>query len=95
MVEFMERFLLTKINALLSTFDFGVDKDFGVEKFNFSHLDQIRAFPSDPEINFLREKYGKYKFTHMAENWNSFQRNIINQKKFTFLNMDLETKVST
>ena len=55
------------------------------EKFNFSHLDQIRAFPSDPEINFLKERYGKYKFTHMAENWNNFQRNIINQKKFTFL----------
>ena len=54
-------------------------------KFNFSHLDLIRAFPSDPEINFLKKKYGKYKFTHMAENWDNFQRIIINQKKFTFL----------
>ena len=54
-------------------------------KFSFSDLDQIRAFPSDTEINFLKKKYGKYKFTHMAENWDNFQKDIINKRKFTFL----------
>ena len=55
------------------------------KSFNFSDLEKIRAFPSDLEINFLRKKYGKYKFTHMAEHWDIFQKNIINKNKYTFL----------
>ena len=70
----------TWIRSFLSSYIYTKGK-----KFNFSDLKQIRAFPSDPEINFLKNKYGKFKFTHMAENWDNFQKNIIKKRKFTFL----------
>ena len=55
------------------------------KSFNFNDLDKIKSFPSDDEINFLKNKYNNYKFTHMAENWDSFQKKIIKKSKFTFL----------
>ena len=70
----------TWVRSFLSSYIYTKGK-----KFNFSDLDEIRAFPSDPEINFLKKKYGNYKFTHMSENWDNFQKDIIKKKEFTFL----------
>ena len=54
-----------------------VEKHGGKVPGNFEDLEKIRAFPSDEEINFLKQKFGNYKFTHMAENWDFFQKRII------------------
>ena len=56
-----------------------------IKHLDFKDLEKIRAFPADPEINFLKKKYGPYKFVHMAEHWDYFQKNIIKKNKFTFL----------
>ena len=59
----------TWVRSFLSSYIFNQGK-----KFNFEDLEKIRAFPSDEEINFLKQKFGNYKFTHMAENWDFFQK---------------------
>ena len=70
----------TWVRSFLSSYIYNNNKTF-----DFSDLEKIRAFPSDPEINFLKKKYGEYKFIHMASNWNTFQKNIIKKNKYTFL----------
>ena len=70
----------TWVRSFLSSYVYN-----GTKKFNFNDLDKIRAFPSDPEINFLRKKYGRYKFTDMCERWDEFQKAIIKTNKYTFL----------
>ena len=70
----------TWVRSFLSSYIFNQGKEF-----NFEDLKKIRSFPSDEEINFLKQKFGNYKFTHMAENWDFFQKGIIKKNKYTFL----------
>ena len=70
----------TWVRSFLTSYIFQNDK-----RFSFDDLDKIRSFPSDDEINYLKIKYQNYNFTHMAENWDFFQKKIIKDKKFIFL----------
>ena len=70
----------TWIRSFLSSYIYNQGKNF-----NFEDLLKIRSFPSDKEINFLKKKFGNYKFTHMAEYWDTFQKDIIKNKKNVFL----------
>lgn len=70
----------TWVRSFLSSYIYGNGKSF-----EFSDLNKIRAFPSDPEINFLKKKYGNYNFINMAQHWDYFQKDIIKKNKFTFL----------
>ncbi len=70
----------TWIRSFLSSYIYNQGK-----KFDFDDLLKIRAFPSDREINFLKKKFGIYKFTDMAKHWEMFQKDIIKNQKYVFL----------
>jgi hypothetical protein len=53
--------------------------------FEFDDLKNIKTFPGNNEINFLRRKFGNYKFIDMASHWAIFQKKIIIDKKINFL----------
>jgi hypothetical protein len=53
--------------------------------FEFDDLDKIKTFPGNNEINFLRNKFGRFRLVDMAANWNFFQTQINKNKKINYL----------
>lgn len=70
----------TWVRSFLSSYINPKDSDFILED-----LAKIGVFPGNNELNFLRKKFGKYKFTDMASHWDFFQKEIIKENKMRLL----------
>tara|TARA_B100000767_G_scaffold219908_1_gene208081 strand:+ start:494 stop:1321 length:828 start_codon:yes stop_codon:yes gene_type:complete len=70
----------TWVRSFLASYVYSNKSDF-----KFDDLKNIKTFPGNNEINFLRRNFESYKFTDMAAHWAIFQKKITINNKINFL----------